>query len=520
MTFSTITNYPNGVSSFGMPIIGSGGVNTTGNVWFVSSVVAAANGTGGTNPVNPFPTLQAANDAATANNGDVVFIMPGHAETFSAAAGSTLSTAGVRYIGLGEGADRPTFTFGTDTAASIVISGASISIENIIGVAALDGLTKPFNITGADCSVSLEWYDASSLIEAATVILTEATADRLNINLKYIGFPAGNACVAPIKLVGGNDIKIVTDFYGLASTAVVNFASTACTNVEIYGYMYNSTDTTGVKLVVDTVGGSTWFATIDAGAAGAQFSGGSAAPLAADEVSVVIANQAVPSPDSADNVLERDVVGNKTDAAATGAVSATESLVAYAKQNVNQTLVASADAATNEGVNDVVGNKTDTAVLAPTAVSSLSAYAKGASDLQEKVALSSTAVMVDGNAIFTVAGGPIEIVALVSECVSGNNATASTVQYSVTPTIGSAQTISAASGSIANAAPGASITLSGTALSTAALYNANGPNLIANPGTIYCPAGTVNLVVGVGSTTGTWRHRIRYKPLATGVTVS
>lgn len=474
MTFSAITNFPGGVSSYRMPIIGSGGVNTTGNVWFVGSVVAAANGTGGTNPVNPFPTLQAANDAATANNGDVVFVMPGHAETFASAGACTLSTEGVRYIGLGEGDDRPTLTFSTVTTASVLMSGASVSIENIIGVAGLNGLTKPFNITAADCSVDIEWQDGSSTVEAATVILTEATADRLNINLKYIGFPAGNACVAPIKLVGGNDIKIITDFYGLASTAVVNFITTACTNVEIYGYMYNSTDTTGVKLVVDTVGGSTWFATIDAGAAGSQFSGGSASPLAASDVSTVIANQAVPGADVANNSLERDVIGNKT----------------------------------------------DTSVYVPGTTNSLASYAKGTSDLQEKVVLSSTAAMVNGNTIFTVTGGPIEIQALVSECVTGNDATASTVQYSITPTTGSPQTISAASASIANAAAGASITLAGTALSTAALYNANGPNLIANPGTIYCPAGTITVVVGVGSTTGTWRHRIRYRPLATGVSVA
>jgi hypothetical protein len=62
--------------------------------------------------------------------------------------------------------------------------------------------------------------------------------------------------------------------------------------------------------------------------------------------------------------------------------------------------------------------------------------------------------------------------------------------------------------------------LAGTALATAALYNANGPNLMANPGTIMCPAGTITAVVGVGSTTGTWAHYIRYEPLAVGASVA
>jgi len=141
-------------------------------------------------------------------------------------------------------------------------------------------------------------------------------------------------------------------------------------------------------------------------------------------------------------------------------------------------------------------------------------------DLEERVVKKAAATMVDGQTLFTVTGGPIEIVGLVSICETGNDATASTLQYNATPTTGSAQTISAASSSLANAAAGASVTLAGTALTTAALLNANGPNLIANPGTIMVPIGTIDIVVGTGSTTGTWAHYLRYKPLATGVTVA
>lgn len=138
----------------------------------------------------------------------------------------------------------------------------------------------------------------------------------------------------------------------------------------------------------------------------------------------------------------------------------------------------------------------------------------------EQVAVSATKVMVNGDTIFTVAVAPILILGLASVCVTANNTTASTLQYSVTPAIGAAaQTISAASGSLISAAAGASVTLAGTALSTAAFLNANGVGLIANPGTIFCPAGIITVVIGVGSTTGTWKHYIRYKPMNSGGTV-
>jgi hypothetical protein len=84
------------------------------------------------------------------------------------------------------------------------------------------------------------------------------------------------------------------------------------------------------------------------------------------------------------------------------------------------------------------------------------------------------AVMVNGQVIFTIVGGPIEVTGLQSVCVTANNGTASTVQYSHDPTDGAATTISAASASLASAAAGASVTWLGTALSTAPTVTANG----------------------------------------------
>ena len=48
----------------------------------------------------------------------------------------------------------------------------------------------------------------------------------------------------------------------------------------------------------------------------------------------------------------------------------------------------------------------------------------------------------------------------------------------------------------------------------------NNPMVTFNPGTILAPIGTITAVIAAGSTTGTWAHYLRYKPLATGVTVS
>jgi len=139
-------------------------------------------------------------------------------------------------------------------------------------------------------------------------------------------------------------------------------------------------------------------------------------------------------------------------------------------------------------------------------------------------AASATAVMVNGNTLFTVAGGPIEILQLQSVCVTANDGTASTLQYQSAPTVGSATTISGASASLASATAGSTVTLNATALSTApdlVAASAGGVQLgaaVANR--IVVQAGTIKAVIAVGSTTGTWKHYISYRPLAPGVTVS
>jgi len=143
---------------------------------------------------------------------------------------------------------------------------------------------------------------------------------------------------------------------------------------------------------------------------------------------------------------------------------------------------------------------------------------------QEQSAESVAKTMVNGDIVFTLAGGPIEIVDLLSECITANDGTNSTMQWQSVPTVGSAATISGASTTLASIAAGATVRLAPTALSTAlviALAAAGGVQLgtnVANKITVN--PGTLKLVIGVGSTTGTWKHRLLYKPLNKNATVT
>ena len=532
------------------------------NVFFVDSTSSARGGADATNggtKAAPFLTWNYAYTQCLASRGDVIVGMPGHVETLSVAAAVAANIAGVRTIGMGVGANRPTFTFAGVAGASVLITAANTKIWNIVGIAGLDLLTNPFHIQAADCELDIEWRDGSATVEAVRAILTTAAADRLSVNLRYYGFTTGDAVANAVRLVGCNGGRITVDAFGLCSTAWVEFSGTACSDIVVKGRMFTQGITNFTRDVVDTIGGSTWSAEIFDASAGANVSGGSAAALAVDDVSVVAGNLLVPTADVATNTAMRDVVGNKTDAGVQ-AVTTTASLMAYIKAILDQlsgtagltTFPAEALAAnavslaevlrwiqngvrsgtgtalaTNESIADVLYAANGIAVFPaaqlPANNVSIAEVLRETYDQQEKSVVNTTAVLVNTTTIFTIAGGPIEILSLVARCVTGNDGTASTLQWSADPTDGAAATFSGVSASLANAAAGAMAILQGTALTTAPIVNATGVGLSMSGATptlgIIVGAGIITTTIAAGSTTGTWQHHMRYRPLSRGVTV-
>ena len=263
----------------------------TGNIFWVDSGTLTTTGGDtvghGGSPDAPFLTIDYAIGQCTANNGDVIYVLPGHAETITTAGAITCDVAGISIIGIGEGADRPTITWAsTDNTATWLVTAASVNIKNILGVCGDDALTSAFVISAADCNIDITWRDPTD-VEAATCILTTADADRLKIKLKYEGYTGGNACVLPISLIGVNEGDITVDFFGKASTAVVNMNTTLSSGIRIRGYFYNSGTTDLSKNVTATVGSCLWFVSGYDGAAGYSFSGGSAQAIAGDDISLV-----------------------------------------------------------------------------------------------------------------------------------------------------------------------------------------------------------------------------------------
>lgn len=477
-----------------------------------------------------FATVDAAINATTANRGDMIFVCPNHTETFTAAAGFALDVAGVSVIGLGSGNNRPVFTISsTNNSGTITQSGNNTVLKNIVVVTNDDELTNAVVVSGDNCYTEFEHQDTSSAVEAATVVRGD-TANNWTLKLKHLGFTAGNAMVSTVRLDDCDNVDITVDAYGIMTTAIVEMVDVASTNVKVRGNFYVSGTTNLSKNVVDTITGSTWWVDGFDGAAGAAFSGGSGNAVAVGDLSAIASDVTtikgnVGGTDSATNVLGAD---NNNNTFATTNVAANEDGTVLERLEQLQEAVnrgTGTSLAANESLADVLYAANGIAAFpssaAPANGVSIAEVLREVYDQEEKAVTNTTATLVNGTTIFTIAGGPIEIISLVARCVTANDGTASTLQWSADPTDGAAATFSAASASLANVAAGGMVILQGTSLATAPIVNATGVGLgqtVTNG--IVIGAGIITTTIGVGSTTGTWQHHMRYKPLARGVTVS
>ncbi len=259
-------------------------INPAANVYYVSSTAANAGNSGksGTDPANPFATLAGLiASGPTLVKGDVVVLMPNHVENVIAAAGISLGVTNVTVIGIGDGDSRPKFTFLTSTAATWTVGDAGTTIANIVITnSTTDQVVSPIVISAAGCSlVDCEIRDVDTTHEFVTGILTTAGAARLRIaRLKYIGQAGGSHNTIAVSLVGVVHGDIDIDFFGKASTAVVNFATTLCSDIKVTGTIANSTSDLSLG-VVDTITGSTWSANYFDETAGRQVYGSQVSPI-------------------------------------------------------------------------------------------------------------------------------------------------------------------------------------------------------------------------------------------------
>lgn len=207
-----------------------------GNVFFVQSTHSNAGDTDGRGqtPDAPFATIDYAVGKCTANQGDLILVLPGHSESVTAAGGLDLDVAGITIQGIGTGRARPTITLSTATTADVDVDAAKVTLRNVVlDMTGVDAVAAGLDVNAADftledCDVIL----ATASAQAVLGVVGDANADRLTIRrCRFTGSgDAGTTCAVSLT---GEDDTLIEDcvFVGAYSSAVGAIRSVTTANV-------------------------------------------------------------------------------------------------------------------------------------------------------------------------------------------------------------------------------------------------------------------------------------------------
>jgi len=127
----------------------------------------------------PWATIDYAINQCTASEGDVIVVLPYHAETIAAADGFDADIAGISIIGIGIGEAMPTLTFSA-VGSTVAIGADDVTVKNIRFLAGITDVVKAIAVEAggdnflllncefpAPATTTVEFLDAIDLIAAA-----------------------------------------------------------------------------------------------------------------------------------------------------------------------------------------------------------------------------------------------------------------------------------------------------------------------------------------------------------------
>lgn len=193
----------------GVPVHGE---FTTGDVYFVDSV-SGSDGKTGKKPTQAFATLDKATNSCTANNNDIVYIMPNHAETIAAATTWVPDVAGVHYIGVGLGADAPELTFSA-TGSQVIVGGANSLFRNIRFVAGISAVSLGVDVQADHVTFDSCTWDFSTTAYDFVWMLACDSYDYLTVkNCRFIAENATAGADAGIRLDAADHAVIENNLF-------------------------------------------------------------------------------------------------------------------------------------------------------------------------------------------------------------------------------------------------------------------------------------------------------------------
>jgi hypothetical protein len=272
-----VYSLPGYTAAYGAPFLtpnmamgGAGRVFWVGNGTLGSGTFPSGNGS---NPDYPMASILTAFKKTVAGRGDIIYVLPGHAENIATATAWADLKSNTKIVGLGSGIERPIFTFTTTasqlavgaTVSSVLIRGCQFYAAGPRGTTALT-VTAPFSISGAgfqfienevQCGV-----DADQL--ATDCFSLAATADDATFYGNYIWGGAGSVITTVLKTTGAVDrLKLfnntITAEVATAATGVLLDLSQAAIADNLIMGNYLANNTASAKFVIKPHATSTGF---------------------------------------------------------------------------------------------------------------------------------------------------------------------------------------------------------------------------------------------------------------------
>lgn len=133
-----LTHYPHGISSFGIPVMGGGGIPATGGKVFFVNYGAGRDGVGaGINAANPFKTINYALSQCTTNNDDVICLMGSATHVLTEML--TVDINRVHFVGIDGSNGR---YYGQNAKVSLGVTTAATDIGTILNTGVRNSFTN------------------------------------------------------------------------------------------------------------------------------------------------------------------------------------------------------------------------------------------------------------------------------------------------------------------------------------------------------------------------------------------
>lgn len=233
-----ISNYPNGfaggVTIRGLPLVQThpGKIIWVGNSTNLrDSAVAANDISNGATHTQPKATLQSAIKAAKADVGDIILVLPGHAEDIDAAGAITVDKAGVAIIGLGTGSLKPKFTYVDAITSSIKITAANVTISNIEVVAGFADVTQAFDVTAKNLTLhNVSAVEAGTDLNFRDIVHCSSTTNNNadGLVLHGVTLKAKDAAQDSLLNIKGHLDGLVVEDCFVSIAAEINIATILC----------------------------------------------------------------------------------------------------------------------------------------------------------------------------------------------------------------------------------------------------------------------------------------------------